>query len=136
MSIQKYVSIVTDIIDGDNIPIIESQEELINIFDFYNNNREQFLNLLIERIILFDDNGNVVEYSEQTKNEIIDQLIEDINTQMEAAMMIFIQENNAVELYIQYLNNLYIPRREISHSQEDDETYEDNQNLQLTKGEN
>ena len=115
LSIQKYISIICNIIDGDNIPIIDDRNEIINILNFYNDNKELFLNLLIGKIVFFDDNGNIIEYNETTRNEIIDNLITDIFSQMEASIIIFIQENNACELYQSYLDNLFIPRRELSY---------------------
>ena len=39
---------------------------------------------------------------------------------MEAAILIFAQQSNAVSLYQNYLENLYIPRREIVYTQVDE----------------
>ena len=56
---------------------------------------------------------------------MIDNIIPDIVNQMESAIIMFIQENNKEQLYQNYLDNLYIPRRELSY-------VEDNQ-MTLTK---
>ena len=118
---QKYIWLIFDIIDGHRIPKMEDQEELLRIFEIYNSHKYDFLDTLIENVVFYDDEGYELEYSGKLKDKIISLIRYDIINQMEAAILLFANENNAIELYQKYLEELYIPRREISYTYKNEE---------------
>ncbi len=117
---QKYMMLIYDIIDGDRIPTIEDPDELLRVFEVYNLHKIDFLESLLNNVIFYDDNGNILEYREKLREKKLNLIRYDVYNQMEAAILIFAQQCNAVELYQNYLENLYIPRREIVYKEYDD----------------
>lgn len=117
---QKYILLINDILDGDRIPNIDNEDELLRIFEVYNSHKQDFLNTLLDNVVFYDDNGNILEYRERLQEKKLNLIRYDVYNQMEAAILIFAQQCNAVELYQNYLENLYIPRREIVYTQVDE----------------
>ena len=118
---QKYMLLIYDIIDGDRIPIINDQDELLRIFEIYNCHKYEFLDSLMENVVFFDDDGYELEYSGKLKDKKLSLIRYDVYNQMEAAILLFASENNAIELYQKYLDEIYIPRREITYTYENEE---------------
>lgn len=117
---QKYVLLINDILDGDRVPTIDDQDEILRIFEVYNAHKIDFLETLLSNVVFYDDNGNILEYRERLQEKKLNLIRYDVYNQMEAAILIFAQQSNAVELYQNYLENLYIPRREIVYTQVDE----------------
>lgn len=117
---QKYILLINDILDGDRIPNIDNEDELLRVFEVYNSHKQDFLNTLLDNVVFYDDNGNILEYRERLQEKKLNLIRYDVYNQMEAAILIFAQQCNAVELYQNYLENLYIPRREIVYTQVDE----------------
>lgn len=115
---QKYIWLIYDILDGDRIPFIEDKEELLRIFEVYNAHKLEFLESLMENVIFFDKNENVVEYRDRLREKKLDTIRYDIYNQMEIAILQFAQQNDAVDLYNDYLSTLFIPRRELIYKDE------------------
>lgn len=118
---QKYIWLIYDILDGDRIPIIENKEELLRVFEVYNAHKNEFIEDLLENVIFCDDDGNIIDYRDGLRNRRIEQIRYDVFNQMEAAMYVFAAKNDANELYQEYLDNLYIPRREIVYKYIDED---------------
>ncbi len=112
---QKYTWLILGILDGDRIPIIENQEELLRIFQVYNAKKNQFLETLLSNVVFYDESGRIIEYHPRLRAKKLHSIKYDVFTQMEIAMLIFVSQNNANELYQEYLDNVHIPRREISY---------------------
>ncbi len=119
---QKYIWLIYDILDGDRMPVIENKDDILRIFEVYNAHKIDLLESLLDNVIFFDDNDNVIEYRDRLRERKLDQIRYDVINQMEIAMLLFAQQNNAIELYQQYMEGIYIPRREIVF--EDDEEIE------------
>ena len=117
---QKYIWLIYDILDGDRIPIIEDKEELLRVFEVYNAHKNEFVEELLENVIFCDDDGNIIDYRDGLRNRRIEQIRYDVFNQMEAAIYVFAVQNDANELYQEYLDNLYIPRREIVYKYVDE----------------
>ena len=120
LSEQKYRRLIFDIFDGDRIPVIEDKEELLRIFEVYNANKNEFLNILLSNVVFCNDDGNIIDYQDKFNNRRINSIKYAVYNQMEAAMLHFCTKNNASRLYQEYLNNLYIPIRNIVYQYVDD----------------
>lgn len=118
---QRYLRMIMDIIDGARLPKIEDQEELLRIFEVYSANKPAILLTLLQNVIFYDDNGNVIEYGKHLKAQKLKAIKYDVLKQMEIVMMMFAASNNAMELYQGYIASTYIPRREIVYKYVDDE---------------
>ena len=118
---QKYLNLIYDIIDGDRLPKIDNKEDLLRIFEVYNAYKDTLLEELLENVVFFDEDGNVVDYSPRLRYSKLRYIKYDVLNQMEAAILLFIDNNDAMELYQEYLNNIYIPRREIQYTYVDEE---------------
>lgn len=120
-STQTYFRMILDIIDGVRLPKIEDEEELLRIFEVYNSTKPELLMLLLQNVIFYDDNGNVLEYGKHLRAQKLKAIKYDVLSQMEVAMLMFAANNNAVELYQNYRESIYIPRRQIVYKYFDDE---------------
>lgn len=118
---QKYIWLIYDILDGDRIPTIDKKEELLRLFEVYNAHKLEFLESLLANVIFCDDDGNIIDYRNNLRNRRIEQIRYDVFNQMEAAVYVFTCQNNANELYQEYLEKLYIPRREIVYKYVDED---------------
>ena len=129
---QKYIWLIYDIIDGDRMPIINDESKLRRIFEIYNYEKKNILNDFLENVEFYED-GVPVVYKGRLKKLRIDSIKNDVMMQMSAAMAIFAQKNNATEIYQEYLDNIYIERREISFKYYDKDNNEiDPEDIQST----
>ncbi len=117
---QKYVRMLLDIMDGDRLPKIESNEELLRIFEVYHANKAEILEILLDNVIFYDDNNNVLEYGDFLKERKLRAIKYDVLNQMEIKMLMFAVQNDALELYQNYVNNTFIPRVELEYKYVDE----------------
>ncbi len=110
---QKNLRVVFDIIDCERIPIYDNEEDLLNIFEAYNQNKGTILDALLDNVVFFDDDGNPIFYNEFMRERKLKEISTDVIGQMEASMLLFALKNNAVELYQSYLKSTFIPKREL-----------------------
>jgi len=118
---QKYIYLIYDILDGDRIPIIKDKAELLRVFEVYNAHKQDILESLLENVIFFDNNDNVVEYRDRLRAKKLNLIRYDVYNQMEMAMFLFAHQNDAIELYQNYMESIYMPRREIVFEEDKNE---------------
>jgi hypothetical protein len=118
---QKYIYLIYDILDGDRIPIIKDKTELLRVFEVYNAHKQDILESLLENVIFFDNNDNVVEYRDRLRAKKLNLIRYDVYNQMEMAMFLFAHQNDAIELYQNYMESIYMPRREIVFEEDKNE---------------
>ncbi len=117
---QRYLRMILDIIDGVRLPKIEDPNELLRVFEVYSADKPAILLTLLQNVIFFDENGKVLEYGKHLRAQKLKAVKYDVLTQMETAMLMFAVNNNAYELYRQYNNSIYIPRRELVYKYVDE----------------
>lgn len=117
---QKYIWLIYDIIDGDRKPIIKDKDELRKIFEVYNYEKKNILRDLIDNVEFYND-GVPVNYKGRVLEQKRKLIQDDVAMQMNAAMAVFAQANDASELYCEYLDNIYIERRIINFKYYDKE---------------
>jgi len=121
MSKQKYIRMILDIMDGDRLPNMESKEEILRVFQVYHGNKGDILQILLDNVVFYDDNGNVLDYSSFIRTRKLDAIKYDILNQMEIKMLMFAVTNNAYDLYQEYNNRTHIPRVEVEYKYVDQE---------------
>ena len=121
MTEQKYLRMILDIMDGDRLPTIENQDEILRVFQVYHANKGDILTILLENVVFYDDNDNVLEYGKFLRARKLEAIKYDVLNQMEIKMLMFAVNNNAFELYQDYNGNTYIPRVEIEYKYVDEE---------------
>jgi hypothetical protein len=112
---QRYLRMIFDIIDGVRLPQFEDPYEILRIFEVYNGLKPAILLTLLENVVFFDDEGNVMEYGKHLKAQKLKAIKYDVLNQMEVAMLQFAVNNNSFDLYRAYNQSIYIPRREIAY---------------------
>ncbi len=115
MSKQKYIRMILDIMDGDRLPNMESKEEILRVFQVYHGNKGDILQILLDNVVFYDDNGNVLDYSSFIKARKLEAIKYDVLNQMEIKMLMFAVANNAYDLYQDYNNRTHIPRVEVEY---------------------
>lgn len=118
---QKNLRVVFDIIDCERIPIYENEEDLLSIFEAYNQNKSTILNALLDNVVFFDDDGNPIFFTEFVRERKLKEITEEVIGQMEASMVLFALKNDAVELYQKYLKSTFIPKRELVYHYVDEQ---------------
>ena len=121
MSKQKYIRMILDIMDGDRLPNMESKEEILRVFQVYHGNKGDILQILLDNVVFYDDNGNVLDYSSFIRTRKLEAIKYDILNQMEIKMLMFAVTNNAYDLYQEYNNRTHIPRVEVEYKYVDQE---------------
>ena len=121
MSKQKYIRMILDIIDGDRLPKMESNDEILRVFQVYHANKGEILEVLLDNVVFYDDNGNVLDYSSFIKERKLEVIKYDILNQMEIKMLMFAVANNAYDLYQEYIDNTHIMPVEIQYKYVDEE---------------
>ena len=117
---QKYVWFIYDIIDGDRVSIVDDSNELLRIFEVYNSHKAEFLETLLNNVVFYDNDGNILDYRDRLRERKLEFIRYDVYNQMEAAILSFAQQCDAVQLYQNYLESIFIPRREIVYKQVDE----------------
>ena len=126
-----------DIIDGDRLPEIKDENVLLRIFEVYNANKKEILLALLQNVVLLDENGRAVEYGKFVRARKLMTIKYDILQQMEIAMLIFAIQNNAQDLYNEYMADTYIqPRKVLYKFMDADGNLIDPSELQKTTGGN
>ena len=120
MSEQRYLRMIFDIIDGDRLPKIENRDEILRVFQVYHANKAEILTVLLQNVVFYDDNDNVIEYGKFLKARQLDAVKYDILSQMEIKMLMFAVNNNAYDLYQEYNSKTTIPRVEIEYKYVDE----------------
>ena len=110
---QKSLRVVFDILDGERVPVYEKEEDLLEVFEAYNQNKTEILKALLDNVVFFDEDENPIFYPVYTREKKLKEITYDVISQMETSMLLFAANNNAVELYQKYLASTYIPRREL-----------------------
>ena len=131
---QRYLRMIFDIIDGVRLPQFNDPYEILRIFEVYNANKPIILLTLLENVVFYDDNGNVMEYGKHLKAQKLKAIKYDVLTQMEMAMLMFAVNNNAYDLYKQYNESIYIPRREVQFKYFDEDGNEVDYKPEIEKG--
>ncbi len=117
---QRYIWLIYDILDGDRTPILDNKEEILRLFEVYNSHKTEFLDTLLDNVVFYDDDGNIIEYRSRLRQKKLDLIRYDVLNQMDIAMLLFAHQNNAVEMHREYLENTFIPRREIVYQETDE----------------
>jgi hypothetical protein len=112
---------IFDIIDGDRLPEIDDKDTLLRIFEVYNANKQTFLAVLLQNVVFYDDMGSIVEYKGKLRLRKLNSIKYDVLKQMDLSMMIFAAQNDALDIYKEYLSNVFIPRRVIEYKYVDAE---------------
>ncbi len=121
ISQQKYVRMILDIMDGDRLPKIEEKDEILRIFQVYHSAKSEILEILLENVVFYDDNDNVIDYGKFLRTRKLEAIKYDVLSQMEIKMLMFAVNNNAYELYQEYNSKTHIPRVEIEYKYVDEE---------------
>ena len=121
MSKQKYIRMILDIMDGDRLPKLENNDEILRVFQVYHANKAEILEILLDNVVFYDDNGNVLDYSSFIKTRKLEAIKYDILNQMEIKMLMFAVANNAYDLYQDYNNKTHIMPVEIQYKYVDEE---------------
>ena len=111
----KFSRMIFDIIDGDRLPEIDDKDALLRIFEVYNGNKQTFLAVLLQNVVFYDDKGSIVEYKGKLRLRKLNSIKYDVLKQMDLSMMIFAAQNDALDIYKEYLSNVFIPRRVIEY---------------------
>ncbi len=117
----KFSRMIFDIIDGDRLPEIDDKDTLLRIFEVYNANKQTFLAVLLQNVVFYDDMGSIVEYKGKLRLRKLNSIKYDVLKQMDLSMMIFAAQNDALDIYKEYLSNVFIPRRVIEYKYVDAE---------------
>ncbi len=117
----KFSRMIFDIIDGDRLPEIDDKDTLLRIFEVYNANKQTFLAVLLQNVVFYDDKGRIVEYKGKLRLRKLNSIKYDVLKQMDLSMMIFAAQNDALDIYKEYLSNVFIPRRVIEYKYVDAE---------------
>jgi hypothetical protein len=120
MSKQKYIRMILDIMDGDRLPKIEDRDEILRVFQVYHANKADILEILLDNVVFYDDNGNVLDYSSFIKDRKLDAIKYDILNQMEIKILMFAVANEAYDLYQEYNDNTHIMPVEIQYKYVDE----------------
>jgi len=115
MSQQKYIRMILDIMDGDRLPKIKDKDEILRVFQVYHGNKSEILEILLENVIFYDDNDNVLEYGKFLRARKLDAIKYDVLNQMEIKMLMFAVNNEAYDLYQEYNSHTHIPRVEVEY---------------------
>ena len=111
----KFTRMIFDIIDGDRLPEIDDKDALLRIFEVYNANKQTFLAVLLQNVVFYDDMGSIVEYKGKLRLRKLNSIKYDVLKQMDLSMMIFAAQNDALDIYKEYLSNVFIPRRVVEY---------------------
>ena len=118
---QKFIRMILDIMDGDRCPKIEDKDEILKVFQVYHANKAELLGILLDNVVFYDDNGNVLEYGKHLREQKLRAIKYDVLSQMEIKMLMFAVNNDAYEMYQEYNSSTYIPRVAIQYKYVDEE---------------
>ena len=118
---QRYLRMVFDIMDGDRLPKLTDKEEILRVFQVYHGNKPAILTVLLQNVVFYDDNDNVLEYGKFLRAKKLDAIKYDVLSQMEIKMLMFAVQNDAYEMYQEYNNKTHIPRVEIAYKYVDED---------------
>ena len=117
---QRYLRMILDIMDGDRLPKINDQDEILRVFQVYHANKSVILTILLQNVVFYDDNDNVLEYGKFLRAKKLEAIKYDVLSQMEIKMLMFAVNNDAYEMYQEYNNRTHIPRVEIAYKYVDE----------------
>ena len=117
----KYLRIIYDIIDNDRSLRLDNENEVMKVLMTYNKYKAAILQLMLSRVVFFDDKGRVIEFGKVLRVRNLKRIKYDVLRQMEYAMLLFAAVNDKSQEYKAYLEKTYIPRRHLFYQCFDDE---------------
>ena len=115
MSKQKYIRMIFDIMDGDRLPVLDSKEEVLRVFQTYHGSMEEILSALLNNVIFYDENDNVLEYPPYLRKKKLEMIKNEVFTQMQIKMLMFAATNDANDIYQAYNENVFIEPVQIAY---------------------
>ncbi len=117
----KYLRMIYDILDADRPQRITNENDVMKILTTYNKYKSIILELLLSRVVFYDDKDRIIEYGKVMRARNLKAIKPDVLKQMEFAILLFAGINNKAEEYKAYLEKTHMPRRHVFLQAFDDE---------------